>query len=89
MGSRVFLTQCRVAEYLSLADQVRKAVLFEIAAAGFRASAVDGDEFVIEVAKTEMPSASVAVVGAAEKAARKLLSRLAAGCCICRSAEHW
>lgn len=83
----VYCTEERSAMYLELADDVRRRVLYELVAAGFKLVAVTGDEFVLETEDPRSLAADVARL--AESAAESLLSDAAWGCCECRTCLRW
>ena len=80
--------QVRSAEYLDVADEVRKTVAYELAAAGFRLLGIAGDEFAVEVPEVRAGEAK-SLESMANAAAGRILGEVANGCCVCRTESQW
>ena len=88
VGRPLYWTERKTAEYLQLADEVMKTVIYELVAAGFRLVAVAGDAFVLEVLDSEQ-AASSQVASIANATARKLLGGVARNVCFCQNSYQW
>jgi hypothetical protein len=88
VGRIEYCTQYKSMEYLLLADQVMKQVLFDLVAAGYDLLAVDGEEFVIQAPKGE-PNVMHDVQDLADAAAEPILKELAIRCCVCQPQDRW
>jgi hypothetical protein len=71
-----------------MADEVRKMVIYELAAADYQFVGVAGNEFVLEVPEDRADLAD-SVRGATIVTAEKILGPMAKDCCVVRAAYTW